>query len=238
MRILKSASIIILVFSLNLFAHAEVIDESWRQVYEFQSKMAARGNNSAQFKLGEMYQHGRGVEKDYDTAINWYKKAKSNGHSEAAERIAMIYQAIRNEKAAKRKAEEEERKAEAKRKAEEELARQKAKEQKRAAAEAKRKREAKRAAKRTAKLEESTEPEQEAQVEEIKHAKLSDEERARKIKEAQERAKIIAEQNRLKQQQRADAALQQYRQSVAAKTKTKDEKQKSELPQKYIDPFE
>ena len=208
-------------------SYAEVIDESWRQVYEFQSKMAAQGSSSAQFKLGEMYQHGRGVEKNYDTAIDWYSKAKSNGHAEAAERIAMIQQAIQDNKQASQKE-----KAEAKRKAEEELARQQEVEKKRAAAaEARRKEEEERKKKRAVQAKKA------AAEEKSKQANLSDEERARKIKEAQERAKAIAEQNRIKQQQQAEAALKEYRQAVVAEKPAKSEPQ-SKTPQKYIDPFD
>jgi len=219
-----STTLMFVALATSSLSYAEVVDESWRQVYEFQSKMAAQGSSSAQFKLGEMYQHGRGVEKNYDTAIDWYNKAKSNGHAEAAKRIAMIQQAIQDDKQATQQ-------AEAKRKAEEELARQQEADKKRAAAAEARRKEEER------KKERAEQAKKAAAEEKSKQAKLSDEERARKIKEAQERAKAIAEQNRLKQQQQAEAALKEYRQAVVADKPAKNEPQ-SKTPQKYIDPFD
>jgi len=213
---------VIALSTLCQLATAEAVDESWRQVFEFQSKMAAQGNNKAQFTLGEMYQNGRGVTKDYDIAIEWYNKAKSNGHDGAAERIAMIHQSIKQDA-------EDRKKATAKQKADKERAKQKALEKERAA-EARRKEKA-REKKQAAKAK------KQAQKKKTVQAKLTPEERAKKIKEAQERAKAIAKENELKQQQKADAALEEYKRSVASAKKPETKKQ-PKLPEKYIDPFE
>ena len=225
---------LIALAALSQLVHAEVVDESWRQVYDFQSKMAAQGSSKAQFTLGEMYENGRGVAKNYDTAIDWYNKAKSTGHADAEQRITMLNRAIEqqandNEKAvAKRKADKE--KAVAKRKAEKERAQQKAIEQKRAA-EVKRKEQASEK-KSVAKAKKAAKQKKSAQ------AKLSPEERAKKIKAAQERAKKIAQENEKKQQQEADAALEKYRSSMSAKASTDKDEPKAKIPEKYIDPFE
>lgn len=222
-KVISISTLLVFLPFLQL-SHAEVVDESWRQVYEFQSKMAAKGNNKAQFTLGEMYEHGRGVERNYDTAIDWYNRAKSNGHSEASERIAMIHQSIK----------EDEKQAKVQRQAEEELARQKAAEQQRAA-DAKRKQQAL-DKKRAAKAKKATKKKK------AKLAKLTPEERAKKIKEAQERAKEIAKQNQIKHQQEADAALKKYKQEMAkaqSKAKAKEKpKQSNTMPEKYMDAFE
>jgi len=236
---------LIALAALSQLVHAEVVDESWRQVYDFQSKMAAQGSSKAQFTLGEMYENGRGVAKNYDTAIDWYNKAKSTGHADAEQRITMLNRAIEqqandNEKAvAKRKADKEKavakrkadkEKAVAKRKAEKERAQQKAIEQKRAA-EVKRKEQASEK-KSVAKAKKAAKQKKSAQ------AKLSPEERAKKIKAAQERAKKIAQENEKKQQQEADAALEKYRSSMSAKASTDKDEPKAKIPEKYIDPFE
>ena len=222
---LKASTIpmLIALAALSQLVHAEVVDESWRQVYDFQSKMAAQGSSKAQFTLGEMYENGRGVAKNYDTAIDWYNKAKSNGHADAEQRITMLNRAIEQQA-------EDEEKAVAKRKAEKERAQQEAVEQKRAA-EAKRKEQA-RAKKSAAKAKKAAKQKKSAQ------AKISPEERAKKIKAAQERAKKIAQENEKKQQQEADAALKNYRRSMSAKADADKDEPKATIPEKYLDPFE
>lgn len=69
---------------------AETPNDSWKNVFNFQTKMAARGNVSAQYILGEMYEEGRGVEANDAKAIEWYQKAQRNGHQDAAVRITQI----------------------------------------------------------------------------------------------------------------------------------------------------
>ena len=59
-------------------------------VFDFQKKMADKGNAEAQFKVGEMYQTGRGVKKDTAAASEWFKKAQSNGHTEAGYRLLYL----------------------------------------------------------------------------------------------------------------------------------------------------
>lgn len=220
---LKTIPMLIALAVLSQLVHAEVVDDSWRQVYDFQSKMAAQGNNKAQFTLGEMYENGRGVAQDYDTALEWYNKAQENGHTGAAAQIASVHRSIKQ-------AEEDAQKAAAKRKDDEKRAQQKAVEQKRAA-EAKRKKQT-RDKKSAATVRKAAKQKKAAQ------ARLTPEERAKKIKAAQERAKKIALENEKKQQQEANAALKKYRSAMNAKADTDDDKPKSKLPEKYIDPFE
>lgn len=43
------------------------------------------------FELGENYFNGKGVEKSYETAILYYKKADEQGHPDAAVNIAWMY---------------------------------------------------------------------------------------------------------------------------------------------------
>ena len=75
---------------------AVIADDSWSKVAEFQTKMAKKGSVSAQFILGEMYQEGRGVKQNYQTSLEWFKKAQSNGHKQAAQRIAQVEKLIAN----------------------------------------------------------------------------------------------------------------------------------------------
>jgi len=52
-------------------------------LFNFQMKLAVRGNAEAQFKVGEMYETGFGVEQDTTEAVKWITKAASKGHETA-----------------------------------------------------------------------------------------------------------------------------------------------------------
>ena len=79
----------IISFSLLLSAQVAAAD-SWSQVVQFQTKMAKGGSVRAQFVLGEMYEQGRGVDKNLNQALQWYQKARQGGHKDAASRIAKV----------------------------------------------------------------------------------------------------------------------------------------------------
>ncbi len=49
-------------------------------LFDFQMKLAQKGNAEAQFKIGEMYETGFGVGKDLEQAQIWINKAASQGH--------------------------------------------------------------------------------------------------------------------------------------------------------------
>jgi len=50
---------------------------------EWYRKAAEQGHAEAQYKLGFMYQNGRGVKKDDKQAAEWYRKAAAQGNKEA-----------------------------------------------------------------------------------------------------------------------------------------------------------
>jgi len=52
-------------------------------LFDFQMKLAQKGNAEAQFKVGEMYETGFGVKKDMVEARNWISKANAQGHETA-----------------------------------------------------------------------------------------------------------------------------------------------------------
>jgi len=52
-------------------------------LFDFQMTLAQKGNIEAQFKVGEMYETGFGVEKNMAEASNWINKAASKGHETA-----------------------------------------------------------------------------------------------------------------------------------------------------------
>lgn len=46
-------------------------------------RAAEQGHTPAQFKLGQLYAVGRGVERSHDAAATWYRKAAESGLREA-----------------------------------------------------------------------------------------------------------------------------------------------------------
>lgn len=52
-------------------------------LFDFQMKMAQKGNVEAQFKVGEMYETGFGTKKDMAQARIWIEKANAKGHETA-----------------------------------------------------------------------------------------------------------------------------------------------------------
>ncbi len=48
------------------------------------------GNSEAQYKVGFMFEHGLGVEKDIDRAKQWYRKAVLNGSPTASDKLNQL----------------------------------------------------------------------------------------------------------------------------------------------------
>ena len=53
-------------------------------LFDFQMKLAKKGNAEAQFKVGEMYETGFGVKEDKAEAASWITKAADQGHETAS----------------------------------------------------------------------------------------------------------------------------------------------------------
>lgn len=70
---------------------------SWAQangLFDFQMTLAKKGNAEAEFKVGEMYETGFGVEKDMKAAREWINKAAAQGHETA--NFKLLYWEIEN----------------------------------------------------------------------------------------------------------------------------------------------
>jgi hypothetical protein len=52
-------------------------------LFDFQMKLAKKGNAEAEYKVGEMYETGFGVKKDMNEAMSWITKSASQGHETA-----------------------------------------------------------------------------------------------------------------------------------------------------------
>ncbi len=53
---------------------------------------AEQGDAWGQFNLGEMYAKGRGVTRDYVTAVKWYRKAAEQGHALGQNNLGVMYE--------------------------------------------------------------------------------------------------------------------------------------------------
>lgn len=53
---------------------------------------AEQGHPAGQFGLGEMYAKGEGVERDFDTAVEWFMMAAVGGHAQAHRVLASAYE--------------------------------------------------------------------------------------------------------------------------------------------------
>ena len=58
-------------------------------IFRFQIKLAQQGNAEAQYKVGEMYEAGKGVSLNKTNAKLWFKKAAAKGHEKAT--YKMLY---------------------------------------------------------------------------------------------------------------------------------------------------
>jgi len=59
-------------------------------VFEFQQKLAKKGNPQSQYKLGNMYENGQGVKVNLDEAAKWYKKSAAQNNQAAKMRFTYI----------------------------------------------------------------------------------------------------------------------------------------------------
>ena len=49
------------------------------------------GKAEDQFKYGQMYEEGNGIDRDYTKALNWYHRAADQNHPEAQYKLGVIY---------------------------------------------------------------------------------------------------------------------------------------------------
>jgi len=82
----KTALLHIVLLVLVVFV-TEISNVRADMVFDFQMKLAQKGNAEAQFKVGEMYEAGRGVEKNMQEAMKWINKAAAQGNSAAGYKL-------------------------------------------------------------------------------------------------------------------------------------------------------
>ncbi|MFN8922466.1 MAG: tetratricopeptide repeat protein [Sphingobacteriia bacterium] len=89
-RAAKSLILASLASLLPLWLLAQATPEK-NMTNEETQKMAQQRDAEAQFKLGEMYRYGEGVEQDWEKAAHWYRKAAEQGHAAAQFGLAGTY---------------------------------------------------------------------------------------------------------------------------------------------------
>ena len=61
------------------------------EIFQSLLSLAQGGDAESQFKSGNAYYFGRGVEKDYKESFRWYTKAAEQGHAEAQFNLGFMY---------------------------------------------------------------------------------------------------------------------------------------------------
>ena len=59
-------------------------------VFEFQQKMASKGDAQAQYRLGVLYETGKGTKTSYEEALSWYTKSAAQKYKPAEIRITYL----------------------------------------------------------------------------------------------------------------------------------------------------
>lgn len=77
----STKAVLFMLFAMALMLPAMVQADG---LFDFQMKLAEKGNAEAEFKVGEMYETGFGVKKDMKQAESWITKAANQGHETAA----------------------------------------------------------------------------------------------------------------------------------------------------------
>jgi TPR repeat protein len=75
------------------------VEESWYHRLPGLHRLAAHGDIEAQHQLAERIEHGAdGFHQDLTTAIEWYRRAASGGHAQAAKKLGEILARQKNAK--------------------------------------------------------------------------------------------------------------------------------------------
>lgn len=82
-----------LILSLAIATTGYAASDVMVSLFKFQRQMVAQGNVEAIMKLGKMYEQGRGTKKDFNKALEMYKKALAQGHVDAAKAILRVEKA-------------------------------------------------------------------------------------------------------------------------------------------------
>jgi len=66
-------------------------DYVWEEKFARQLPIAKSGNSKAQYSIGEMYERGKGTDRDSKKAFTWYSRAASQGFTKAIYKVGYAY---------------------------------------------------------------------------------------------------------------------------------------------------
>ena len=75
-----------------MFKNGEGVPVDYNQALSLFHKAAEKGDKTAQYNIGLMYEEGKGVEKNYELARGWYQKAAENGDKDAQSALERLEQ--------------------------------------------------------------------------------------------------------------------------------------------------
>lgn len=77
---------------INTYSSAnKIVHLNYDESIEYYRLAAERGHAESQYKLGQCFYFGYGVDKDFSEAIDWYRKAAEQGHIEAQYKLGRCY---------------------------------------------------------------------------------------------------------------------------------------------------
>jgi len=97
---IKTTTIVIallIFFSANTFADpfedsmAAYNKGDYSTAYNLLKPLAEQGYASAQFNLGLLYLHGKGLSQDYVEAAKWFRRAAEQGDADAQNNLGVFY---------------------------------------------------------------------------------------------------------------------------------------------------
>ena len=83
-------NILKIIFTISLLLPISLYADISSGVFRFQVKLAEQGNPEAQYKVGEMYETGKGVQRDRAVALSWFEKAAAQNHKKAGYKLLYL----------------------------------------------------------------------------------------------------------------------------------------------------
>jgi len=81
-------------------ARTSFFEEDYKTAATLLDPLATKGNTEAQYSLGYLYYHGKGVKRDVNQAIKWFEKSAKQNHPHATEALRLMQAAVDKKKTA------------------------------------------------------------------------------------------------------------------------------------------
>lgn len=83
-------SLVVATLFFSFPAYSDDLGAFGDRIFQFQMKLALRGNNLAEYKLGTLYEFGISVPPNLDEARKWYQKAADDDYTPAVNRLTYL----------------------------------------------------------------------------------------------------------------------------------------------------